>query len=109
VCDYERALRYNLSETERPALIELLALLKGLHTTLHAVCGDAEVLLLRAVHEQSQHFIHATMGGPTRKAVKYEKRALKTALLQLRNMAADWCAPRTTPPLTSSLLVSPCR
>ena len=29
-------------------------------------------------------------GGPTRKAVKYEKRALKASLLTLRNMAADW-------------------
>ena len=30
------------------------------------------------------------MGGPTRKAVKYEKKALKQSLMQLRNMAADW-------------------
>ena len=43
-----------------------------------------------SIHEQCQHFVHETMGGPTRKAVKYEKKALKMALLQLRNMAADW-------------------
>ena len=89
-CDYERALRYNLSDVERSALIELLFLLKGLQKTLHSVRGDAEVLLMRAIHEQSQIFVHETMGGPMRKAVKYEKKALKAKLLQLRDMAADW-------------------
>lgn len=29
-CDYERALRYNLSDLERSALVELLMMLKGL-------------------------------------------------------------------------------
>ena len=43
-----------MSETERPALIELLALLKGLHTTLHAVCGDAEVLLRGLFREDEE-------------------------------------------------------
>ena len=90
VTDYERALRYNLSVDERTALVELLALLKGLQATLQKVCGGHEVLLARAVHEKTQRFVHETMGGPMRKAVKYEKKALKATLLQLRNMCADW-------------------
>ena len=89
-CDYERALRYNLSDIERSALVELLSLLKSLQTTIHKVVGGSETLLVRGIHELCQLFVHETMGGPTRKAVKYEKKALKQSLMQLRNMAADW-------------------
>ena len=88
-CDYERALRYNLDTTEKAALLELLAMLKSLGARLQAVCGGSETLLRRGVHELAQRFVHQTMGGPTRKAVKYEKKALKAALLQLRNLCAD--------------------
>ena len=88
--DYERALRYNLSTDERTALVELLYILKGLHATLHASLGAPEGLLRRAIHELTQRFVHSTMGAPTRKAVKYERKALKAALMQLRNLCADW-------------------
>jgi len=88
--DYERALRYNLSDIERSAVVEVLSLLKGLQTTLYTACGDVSGLLLRGIHEQVQCFVHVTMGNPTRKAVKGDKKALKAQLLQLRNMAADW-------------------
>ena len=56
------------------------------------VSDDAgvEELIHRGVHEVTQYFVHETMGGPTRKAVKYEKKALKAQLMQLRNMCADW-------------------
>ena len=40
-------------DVERSALVELLSLLKGLHATLHAVCGDNHVLVLRGIHEQA--------------------------------------------------------
>ena len=90
VCDYERALRYNLDARDRTALVELLGMLQGLHRALHKVEGDPEILIRRAMHEQCQHFIHSVMGGPTRKAVKYEKKALKAQLMLLRNMCADW-------------------
>ena len=57
---------------------------------LQAVCGDLERFIQRATHELTQRFVHETMGGPMRKSVKYEKKALKAQLLQLRNMCADW-------------------
>lgn len=88
--DYERALRYNLSDSERSAMVELLGLLKGLHSALHQAEGDPEIMIRRALHEQTQHFIHSVMGPPTRKAVKYDKKPLKQSLMQLRNMVADW-------------------
>ena len=91
-CDYERALRYNLAAEERTALVELIFLLKGLHAALHGLTGDDELLMRRGLHEITQAFVHTTMGGATRKAVKYEKKALKAALMNLRNMCADWAA-----------------
>ena len=65
-------------------------LLKGLHAALHQAEGDPEIMIRRALHEQTQHFVHSVMGGPTRKAVKYDKQPLKACLMQLRHMAADW-------------------
>ena len=88
--DYERALRYNLSDHERTAMVELLWLLKGLHSALHQAEGDPEILIRRALHEQTQHFVHSVMGTTTRKAVKYDKKMLKQSLMQLRHMVADW-------------------
>ena len=88
--DYEKALRYNLSAAEKTALVEALGLLKGLHTALSSVAGEPELLIRRAIHEGTQHFIHAVMGPPTRKAVKYDKKGLRHQLMQLRNMCADW-------------------
>ena len=90
VTDYERALRYNLSSAERTGYVELLALRQGVQASLQRVCGDGEKLVHRGVHELTQRFVHETMGGPTRKAVKYDKKVLKATLLQLRNMCADW-------------------
>ena len=87
---YERALRFNLSDAERSAMVEMLGLLKGLHSALHQAEGDPEIMIRRALHEQTQHFIHSVMGGPTRKAVKYDRKSLRTTLMQLRNMVADW-------------------
>ena len=88
--DYERALRYNLSDAERTAMVELLGLLKGLHSALHQAEGDPEILIRRALHEQTQHFVHSVMGTSTRKAVKYDRKMLKQSLMQLRHMVADW-------------------
>ena len=88
--DYERALRYNINEVERSSLVEMLALLKGVHAALARAQGDPEVLIRRAIHEELQHFIHEVMGPVTRKAVKYEKKGLKASLMHLRNLCADW-------------------
>lgn len=98
--------RYNMSDLERSSLVELLAMLKGLHSTLHAACGDPSTLIMRGIHEWVQRFVHETMGGPTRKAVKYDKRALKAALLQVRNMVADWYASPPPPPSSHMLSTS---
>ena len=47
--DYERALRYNINEVERSSLVEMLALLKGVHAALARAQGDPEVRLRRVI------------------------------------------------------------
>ena len=47
--DYERALRYNINENERSSLVEMLALLKGVHAALARAQGDPEVRLRRVI------------------------------------------------------------
>ena len=46
--DYERALRYNINEVERSSLVEMLALLKGVHAALARAQGDPEVRIQSA-------------------------------------------------------------
>jgi len=88
--DYEKVLRYNLGSQEKTALVECLALLKGVHTAISTIAGESELLIRRAIHEATQYFIHTVMGPPTRKAVKYDKKLIRHQLMQLRNMCADW-------------------
>ena len=121
VTEYERAMRFNFSDAERTAMVELLGLvrrcagprtispgrsappflllthpalataqLKGLHSALHQAEGDPEILIRRALHEQTQHFVHSVMGTTTRKAVKHDRKLLKQSLMQLRHLVADW-------------------
>lgn len=62
---------------------------------MYDACGAHETMIRRGIHEKCQHFIHETLGGTTRKAVKYEKKGLKAQLMQLRNMCADMINPAT--------------
>ena len=53
--DYERALRYNINENERSSLVEMLALLKGVHAALARAQGDPEVRLRRVIGSRLGH------------------------------------------------------
>ena len=53
--DYERALRYNINEVERSSLVEMLALLKGVHAALARAQGDPEVRLRRVIGSRPKH------------------------------------------------------
>ena len=62
--DYERALRYNINEVERSSLVEMLALLKGVHAALARAQGDPEVRLRRAIGSRLGHAPNPTPHAP---------------------------------------------
>ena len=64
VCNYERALRYNINEVERSSLVEMLALLKGVHAALARAQGDPEVRLRRAIGSRLGHAPNLTPHTP---------------------------------------------
>ena len=86
-------------------MVELIGLLKGLHSALHQAEGDPEIMIRRALHEQTQHFIHSVMGPPTRKAVKYQKGSELKANLKAEGEAVVARRAELAPQLAEKLRV----
>ncbi|XP_065179360.1 cytoplasmic FMR1-interacting protein 2-like [Sycon ciliatum] len=88
--EYERATRYNYSSEEKFALIEVIAMIKGLTMLLtrhQVIFIDA---INRYVHKTFQTFILHSMRDPIRFATKKKKHHVKMMLIALREMCADW-------------------
>ena len=56
--------RYNINEVERSSLVEMLALLKGVHAALARAQGDPEVRLRRAIGSRLGHAPNPTPHAP---------------------------------------------
>ncbi|KAH9394332.1 Cytoplasmic FMR1-interacting protein 1 [Tyrophagus putrescentiae] len=88
--EYERATRYNYSSDEKYALIELVAMVKGLQVLMNrmeAVFVDA---IRRAIYADLQDFVQITLKEPLRKAVKNKKDVVRTMISSVRDTCADY-------------------
>lgn len=88
--EYERATRYNYSEEEKSALIEIIAMVKGLQvlmTKMENVFADA---IRRSIYAELQDFIQKTLREPLRKAIKNKKDLVRTLISSVRDTCADW-------------------
>ncbi|KAH7640918.1 hypothetical protein HUG17_8387 [Dermatophagoides farinae] len=88
--EYERATRYNYSSQEKYALIELVAMVKGLQVLMNrmeAVFVDA---IRRAIYADLQDFVQITLKEPLRKAIKNKKDVVRTMITSVRNTCADY-------------------
>ena len=71
--EYERATRYNYSDEEKFALIEVIAMIKGLQVLMarmETVFTDA---IRRNIYAELQDFVQITLREPLRKAIKNKK------------------------------------
>ena len=71
--EYERATRYNYSAAEKCALIEIIAMIKGLQVLMarmETVFTDA---VRRNIYHELQDFVQRTLREPLRKAIKNKK------------------------------------
>eukprot|EP00727_Mastigamoeba_balamuthi_P007648 m51a1_g3503 hypothetical protein (1525) ;mRNA; r:844019-848861 len=87
--DYERVIRYNYKPSERSALIELIALTKGLARVLVKNEPLLAPLIRVAVHDEVQEFVQTGLRDVVAHATK-KKSKIRTDLMQLRTMLADW-------------------
>ena len=88
--EYERATRYNYSDEEKSALIEIIAMVKGLQvlmTKMENVFADA---IRRSIYAELQDFIQKTLREPLRKAIKNKKDLVRTLISSVRDTCADW-------------------
>ncbi|XP_003737710.1 cytoplasmic FMR1-interacting protein [Galendromus occidentalis] len=88
--EYERATRYNYSPEEKFALIEVIAMIKGLQvlmSRMETVFTDAA---RRHVYFELQQFVQLNLREPLRKAVKNKKEVIRSIIQSVRETCADW-------------------
>lgn len=88
--EYERATRYNYSEGEKFALIEVIAMVKGLQVLMarmETVFTDA---IRRHIYSELQNFVQLMLREPLRKAIKNKKDLIRSIIMSVRETCADW-------------------
>lgn len=88
--EYERATRYNYTEEEKFALIEVIAMIKGLQVLMarmETVFTDA---IRRNIYAELQDFVQLCLREPIRKAIKNKKDLIRSIIVSVRETCADW-------------------
>nr|CAI5867665.1 unnamed protein product [Callosobruchus analis] len=100
--EYERATRYNYSDEEKFALIEVIAMIKGLQVLMarmETVFTDA---IRRNIYAELQDFVQISLREPLRKAIKNKKDLIRSIIMSVRETCADW--PRQFDPVQDPVL-----
>lgn len=71
--EYERATRYNYTDEEKFALIEVIAMIKGLQVLMARMETVFTEAVRRSVYAKLQTFVQVVLREPLRKAVKNKK------------------------------------
>ncbi|PSN54695.1 Cytoplasmic FMR1-interacting protein [Blattella germanica] len=88
--EYERATRYNYTDEEKFALIEVIAMIKGLQVLMarmETVFTDA---IRRNIYAELQDFVQLLLREPLRKAIKNKKDLIRSIIMSVRETCADW-------------------
>ncbi|XP_063236550.1 cytoplasmic FMR1-interacting protein [Bacillus rossius redtenbacheri] len=88
--EYERATRYNYTDEEKFALIEVIAMIKGLQVLMarmQTVFADA---IRRNIYAELQDFVQLVLREPLRKAIKNKKDLIRSIIVSVRETCADW-------------------
>ena len=83
-------LRYNYSEEEKSALIEVIAMVKGLQVLMNRMETVFTDAIRRSIYAELQDFVQKTLREPLRKAIKNKKDLVRTLISSVRDTCADW-------------------
>lgn len=88
--EYERATRYNYTEDEKFALIEVIAMIKGLQVLMSRIETVLCEAIRRNIYAELQDFVQLIMREPLRKAIKNKKDLIRSIIMSVRETSADW-------------------
>eukprot|EP00003_Mantamonas_plastica_P000908 TRINITY_DN106_c0_g1_i11.p1 TRINITY_DN106_c0_g1~~TRINITY_DN106_c0_g1_i11.p1 ORF type:complete len:1475 (-),score=530.80 TRINITY_DN106_c0_g1_i11:1304-5728(-) len=88
--EYEKAGRYNYTKRELTALVEYLAMVKGLAAAMHEANSILAPIIRRHIHNYTQQFIQVVLRDVIRSVAKRKKSSMKDALLSVRSICVDW-------------------
>ncbi|CAH0387884.1 unnamed protein product [Bemisia tabaci] len=88
--EYERATRYNYMEEEKFALIEFIAMLKGLQVLMSRMETFFTEAIRRNTYAELQDFVQVILREPLRKAIKNKRDLIRSILISVRETCAEW-------------------
>uniref|UniRef100_A0AC34GHC3 Cytoplasmic FMR1-interacting protein n=1 Tax=Panagrolaimus sp. ES5 TaxID=591445 RepID=A0AC34GHC3_9BILA len=86
---YERATRYNYSPAEKAALIETIAMIKGVQALIGKMEAEFSMAIRRHIYAELQEFIQHTLVDPLYKATKNKKDLLMGILTSIIETSID--------------------
>jgi len=93
--EYERVVRHNYKPEEKVALVEFIAIIKGLASIMLKQDGVLSPIISSAIHDEVQEFVQIGMRDVISLIMKKKKKdTAKNELLQLRFISADWITGR---------------
>ncbi|XP_033631530.1 cytoplasmic FMR1-interacting protein 1-like isoform X1 [Asterias rubens] len=88
--EYEKATRYNYSSSEKFALIEVIAMIKGLQVLMTRMESVFQEAILRTTYAEVQDFAQKTIRDGLRTAIKKKKKLVETIIRAVRETCCDW-------------------
>merc|ERR1719266_3224923 len=88
--EYERATRYNYSSEEKFALIEVIAMIKGLQVLMARMETVFTDSIRRSIYAELQDFVQLELRDPLRKATKSKKDLIRSIIMSVRETCAEW-------------------
>mmetsp|Transcript_3212 Transcript_3212/g.4850 ORF Transcript_3212/g.4850 Transcript_3212/m.4850 type:complete len:1295 (+) Transcript_3212:39-3923(+) len=88
--EYERVVRYAYNNREKAILVDVIGMLKGLGSLLQKSETIFIDLCWRHIHDKMQHFAHAMLTRPMRKAMKNKRHIILEIMKSMRAICADY-------------------
>ncbi|CDR00379.1 unnamed protein product, partial [Oncorhynchus mykiss] len=95
--EYERATRYNYTSEEKFALVEVIAMIKGLQVLMGRMESVFNQAIRNTIYAALQDFAQMTLREPLRQAVRKKKNVLISVLQAIRKTICDWEGAREPP------------
>uniref|UniRef100_A0A665VIT9 Cytoplasmic FMR1-interacting protein n=1 Tax=Echeneis naucrates TaxID=173247 RepID=A0A665VIT9_ECHNA len=88
--EYERATRYNYTSEEKFALVEVIAMIKGLQVLMGRMESVFNHAIRHTIYSALQDFAQITLRDPLRQAIKKRKNVVQSVLQAIRKTVCDW-------------------
>uniref|UniRef100_A0A452INB6 CYRIA/CYRIB Rac1 binding domain-containing protein n=1 Tax=Gopherus agassizii TaxID=38772 RepID=A0A452INB6_9SAUR len=88
--EYERATRYNYTSEEKFALVEVIAMIKGLQVLMGRMESVFNHAIRHTIYAALQDFSQVTLREPLRQAIKKKKNVIQSVLQAIRKTVCDW-------------------